>query len=38
MGLLKASFDGVVIPVEITKVNRNLTPPINNNKQNDRQP
>jgi predicted phage tail component-like protein len=33
MGLLKASFDGVVIPVEITKINRNLTPPINNNTQ-----
>ena len=33
MGLLKASYDGVFIPVEITKVNRNLTPPISNNTQ-----
>lgn len=31
MGLLTATYGGVEIPVKITKLDRNLTPPINNN-------
>lgn len=31
MGLLTATYGGIEIPVKITKLDRNLTPPINNN-------
>ena len=31
MGLLTATYGGMEIPVKITKLDRNLTPPINNN-------
>lgn len=31
MGMLTATYGGVTIPVKITKLDRNLTPPINNN-------
>ena len=31
MGLLKATYGGVEIPVKITRLDRNLTPPIANN-------
>ena len=33
MGMLTATFGGATIPVKITKLDRNLTPPINNNTQ-----
>lgn len=33
MGLLTATFGGVVIPVKITKLNRNLTPAVSNKTQ-----
>ena len=33
MGLLRATFDGVEIPVKITKLDRNITPPLSNKTQ-----